>query len=197
MKRIYICFPEGRYKALTLSYDDGKITDRRLTEIFRAADIRATFHLNSAYLGSSAGHRIPYISEDEVKTLYKGFEVASHTCTHPTMGRTPAALNISEVLKDREALEHLCGYPVQGFSYPNGVYSEELSALLKKLGHLLLTDVIGIRLAQPLEYGNGFHNGTVSNKKFIPADLIARSEFVQQRSRGGRVFQGHLAYLLL
>ena len=58
MKRIYICFPEGRYKALTLSYDDGKITDRRLTEIFRAADIRATFHLNSAYLGSSAGHRI-------------------------------------------------------------------------------------------------------------------------------------------
>lgn len=134
MKRIYICFPEGRYKALTLSYDDGKITDRRLTEIFRAADIRATFHLNSAYLGSSAGHRIPYISEDEVKTLYKGFEVASHTCTHPTMGRTPAALNISEVLKDREALEHLCGYPVQGFSYPNGVYSEELSALLKLCG---------------------------------------------------------------
>lgn len=134
MTRIYTCFPEGKYKALTLSYDDGKITDRRLTDILRSSGIKATFHLNSACLGASEGHRIPYITEEEVKTLYRGFEVASHTCTHPTMGRTPSAENIREVLKDREKLEELCGYPVRGFSYPNGVYDSSLFDLLKLCG---------------------------------------------------------------
>ena len=62
MKRIYICFPEGNYKALTLSYDDGKITDRRLIDILNQNGIRGTFHLNSEYLGETEGHSLPYIT---------------------------------------------------------------------------------------------------------------------------------------
>ena len=34
MKLIYPILPEGRFKALTLSFDDGHIEDRRLTELF-------------------------------------------------------------------------------------------------------------------------------------------------------------------
>ena len=26
----YICFPEGKHKVLTMSYDDGRLEDRRL-----------------------------------------------------------------------------------------------------------------------------------------------------------------------
>ena len=55
MRRIYICFPEGNYKVLTLSYDDGKITDRRLVDILNQNGIKGTFHLNSGYLGEKEG----------------------------------------------------------------------------------------------------------------------------------------------
>ena len=31
---IYTCFPGGKHKVLTMSYDDGKLEDRRLVSIF-------------------------------------------------------------------------------------------------------------------------------------------------------------------
>ncbi len=134
MKRIYICFPEGNYKALTLSYDDGKITDRRLIDILNQNGIRGTFHLNSEYLGQTEGHSLPYITKEDAGKLYCGHEIASHTSTHPTMTRMPAEENVREVLSDRRALEEICGYPVRGFSYPNGVHSREIYSLLKHCG---------------------------------------------------------------
>ena len=43
-------FPEGKTKALTMSYDDGQIFDRRLISIFNKYGIKGTFHLNSGIL---------------------------------------------------------------------------------------------------------------------------------------------------
>ena len=34
MKNVYACFPGGKFKCLTMSYDDGQHHDRRLVEIF-------------------------------------------------------------------------------------------------------------------------------------------------------------------
>ena len=42
MNRIYKCFPGGKFKVLTLSYDDGKLEDKRLVDIFNKNGIRAT-----------------------------------------------------------------------------------------------------------------------------------------------------------
>ena len=47
MNTIYKCFPLGKHKVLTMSYDDGKAADIRLTEIFRRYGIKGTFHLNA------------------------------------------------------------------------------------------------------------------------------------------------------
>ena len=33
-KVIYTCFPGGKHKVLTMSYDDGRLEDRRLVELF-------------------------------------------------------------------------------------------------------------------------------------------------------------------
>ena len=46
MKNIYYCFPQGKAKALTMSYDDGREQDRKLVEIFNRYGIRGTFNLN-------------------------------------------------------------------------------------------------------------------------------------------------------
>ena len=50
MKNYSYLFPGGRTKALTFSYDDGVIADRRLIEIFRENGLKGTFNLNGASL---------------------------------------------------------------------------------------------------------------------------------------------------
>ena len=54
MKLIYPILPEGRFKALTLSFDDGHIEDRRLTELFNQDGLHATFNLNSGTIGTQS-----------------------------------------------------------------------------------------------------------------------------------------------
>ena len=74
MNKVYCCYPGGKHKALTMSYDDGKIPDRRLVEIFNRYGIRGTFHLNSGVLLTENR-----IHPEEIPGLYRGHEIACHT----------------------------------------------------------------------------------------------------------------------
>lgn len=129
MRQILKCFPDGKHKVLTMSYDDGKSSDRKLVQIFNKNGIKGTFHLNSGLLGK--GDRI---SQDEVKELYEGHEVAAHTVTHPTIARCPKEQIVREILEDRKNLESIVGYTVRGLSYPNGSVSNEVKSVLPHLG---------------------------------------------------------------
>lgn len=134
MNKIYTCFPEGKHKALTFSYDDGRQEDKRLVALFNTFNLKGTFHLNSGlFAGASQGLQ-NRLSAEEVAALYRGHEVASHTATHPTLARCPIELVAKEVMTDREALERLVHYPVRGFSYPSASFNEEIKRLLPLLG---------------------------------------------------------------
>lgn len=128
-KKIYTCFPGGKHKVLTMSYDDGKHEDRRLVSIFNQYGIRATFNLNSGLKDDA--NRIP---QSEWKELYKGHEIACHTRIHPTLARCPITSSVREILEDREELEQITGHLVRGLAYPNGSYSKEISKMLPSLG---------------------------------------------------------------
>jgi peptidoglycan/xylan/chitin deacetylase (PgdA/CDA1 family) len=140
MKSIQTCFPDGKVKALSLSYDDGFAADRRLVSIMNGHGIKGTFHLNSGRLGKDG--RIP---ADEVAGLYAGHEVACHSVTHPTLARCPTEQVMLQVLEDRRRLEDLVGYAVRGFSYPNGSWSKEIASSLSGLGidYARLVDTTG------------------------------------------------------
>ena len=86
--KVYISFPEGKAKALTMSYDDGKIQDERLVSIFNKYGIRGTFNLNYGMMDKE-GLVPPRIPKDRICSLYKGHEIATHTMTHPTIARCP------------------------------------------------------------------------------------------------------------
>ena len=121
LRRIHILFPQGRNKALTFSYDDGRQEDRRLVSIFRKHGLKATFNLNSG-------------EANEWKELYDGFELASHTVNHPPIDRCPLSLVAQEIMEDRKAIETVTGYPVRGFAYPFGSFTPEIISLLPSLG---------------------------------------------------------------
>lgn len=129
MKTVLKCFPGGKTKALTMSYDDNQIFDRRLVEIFNKYGIKGTFHIISGTLDMEGR-----ITSKEVKELYSGHEVACHCLTHPVIARCPDVQVAQEIIEDRKKLESLVGYPVRGLSYPFGSYSKSIMQMLPVLG---------------------------------------------------------------
>ena len=135
-------FPGGLSRAVTLSYDDGVVEDRKLVEILNRHGLKASFHLNSGALGREINLRA-----DEIAALFRGHEVSAHSVTHPHLGDVPPSQVAWELLEDRRALESLAGYPVRGMSYPFGTYSP---AVLEAL------PVLGIEYARTVASHGGF-----------------------------------------
>ncbi|MBU3104177.1 polysaccharide deacetylase family protein [Clostridium gasigenes] len=138
MRKIYKCFPKGRFKALTMSYDDGIEQDKRLINIFNKYGIKGTFHLNSGRIDKDEqrdidkyGGRVP---KKQVVELYKGHEVAAHTATHPAIERCPITQVVNEIIEDRKELESILNYTVRGLSYPFGSYSDDIKKMLSFTG---------------------------------------------------------------
>ena len=138
MNTVVSCFPGGKTKCLTMSYDDGVWQDKRLIEIFNKYGIKGTFHLNSAMFGKQER----YLKPEEVFSVYQGHEVSCHTATHPAIDRMPLPSVALEVLEDRRNLEAVFGYPIRGMSYPFGSHTAAIRAMLPSLG-ILYSRVVG------------------------------------------------------
>jgi len=139
--KIYLRFPRGRAKALTLSYDDGVEQDMRLVEILDRYGLKGTFNLNSG-LYAPEGTVFPCgqihrrMTEKQVLKTFQGsgHEVACHSLTHPYLDKLPPAMAAREIIKDRENLERQFGTIVRGMAYPYGTYSDSLVGILKSCG---------------------------------------------------------------
>ena len=135
LRKIYIQFPEGKHKVLTLSYDDGKIPDKKLLDIFNENGLKGTFNINSglekASFKNAYEERIPMT---EIKKLYKGHEIAAHTLQHPTIARCPKEQMVQQLLEDRRNLERTMGTIIRGMAYPNGSLSDDVVEVMKACG---------------------------------------------------------------
>lgn len=122
-------YPEGKLKALTFSYDDGVIHDRKLIGIFNRHGMKGTFNLNSGLQKNE-----DKIHLDELNGVYAGHEIACHGKLHPFMERQPALSLVEDVLEDRKILEQATGKIVNGMAYPYGTYDSRVVRTLKALG---------------------------------------------------------------
>jgi Predicted xylanase/chitin deacetylase len=139
MIRITKLFPGGNKRALTLSYDDGVIQDKRLVEIFNRYNLKATFNLNSGLQGEEGSCvikdlAIERINENEIVELYKGHEIAIHGLKHISLTDIPKELIIEEILQDRKNHEKMFGYPVRGMAYAFGSYNKTVLEVLEAIG---------------------------------------------------------------
>ena len=141
--RIFMRFPGGRERALTLSYDDGVEQDARLIEIMKKHGLKGTFNINSGCYAEEGTvypegtvHR--RMSKRACMELYKdsGMEVAVHGLTHPFLEQLPVNVCTMEVLEDRANLEEEYGVIVRGMAYPFGTYNDSVVATLKQCGIL-------------------------------------------------------------
>lgn len=127
--RLYFTFPGGARRAVTLSFDDGTVHDRRLVEAFNRHGLKATFNLVPGRFG-----RDGVVSRDEVATLYAGHEIASHGWMHLNLDRLDPYRRLAEIRDGRAALEDLLGRPVRGFASPYGAHGDAAVDAMREAG---------------------------------------------------------------
>ncbi|MBR5023202.1 MAG: polysaccharide deacetylase family protein [Oscillospiraceae bacterium] len=134
MRYPFLRFPGFRLKAVTLSYDDGVVYDRKLIEIMSAHRLKGTFNISSSMLASQTNGRM--LTADEAALLYtsSGNEVAAHGHRHLSLGEIDTAMAVSDVLTGRINLEKLLGIPVKGMAYANGSFNDSVIQILEKCG---------------------------------------------------------------
>ncbi len=135
----------GKNKAITFSFDDGVLQDKKLIKILDNYNLKATFNLNSGRLGTSVMRRscrgeveLKYIEPLEIKDVYKNHEIASHTITHPNLTTLSEQTIKFQVNEDVKMLEKLSGEKINGLAYPcGGTNSNEYTAnVLRKCGSI-------------------------------------------------------------
>lgn len=141
MSMLFMRFPGGRKKALTLSYDDGMVHDIRLIGIMKKNGLKGTFNINSGLYAAEdtvfqKGTIHRRMTKRQCQELYKdsGMEIAAHGYTHPFLEQIPENICAREVLKDRETLEKDFECIVRGMAYPMGTYSEQTAEILRQCG---------------------------------------------------------------
>ncbi len=129
MHQLYFTYPGFHQKALTFTYDDGRVQDRRLVDLFNRHGLKGTFNLTPSRLGQDN-----FVGVRELDTLYQGHEIASHGYRHLHLNElAPDALR-AEVRDGRAALEDLVGRPVRGFASPYGHHNDHVVEAMREAG---------------------------------------------------------------
>lgn len=128
----FLRFPGNRRRALTLSYDDGVIFDKRLVEILNENGIKCTFNLNSGFYGNGPRR----LTREDAVALFKnsGHEVALHGEHHYSLAEVDTASAVRDIMNDRADHERTYGTIVRGLAYANGSYNDEVVNLLRTCG---------------------------------------------------------------
>jgi len=134
MNYMFLRYPGGKPKAVTLSYDDGPKDDIQLVKIFNKYDMKCTFNYTQT----------PDLTDEEVETLLfqHGHEIAVHTMDHSAPGCLTPAMGLAKVYEGRKALEQHYGRIIRGMAYPdsgirkihNGTSWEEIRSYVKTIG---------------------------------------------------------------
>ena len=116
MQYRFLRFPGGKPKAVTLSYDDGVLQDKRFSDIITKNGLKCTFNINSAFIGTENK-----LTKQEIKEyiLERGHEIAVHGEYHRANGSQRAVDGIQDVLNCRLTLEKEFGIIVRGMAYPD------------------------------------------------------------------------------
>lgn len=141
LRRDILLFPEGKPKALTLSYDDGVTQDERLINLMRAYGIKGTFNINAGLAGHNdrliqSGIDVSHykISKEQIVKIYAEQEIAVHTMTHPDLSKVPDGMIAYEIAECRKELEELVQTPIIGMAYPFGTWNRRVKETAQNCG---------------------------------------------------------------
>src|SRR5690348_3171203 len=100
---------------VTLTFDDGRISDATAAKMLADHGLRGTFFINSGTIDTAG-----YLTLSDLKAIAaSGNEIGGHTVTHPDMSALTDGEIKRQVCEDRNTLVWW-GFPVRSFAYPFG-----------------------------------------------------------------------------
>ena len=140
-------------KYFLLSFDDGTVYDRRFVELLNRYGIKGTFNLNSGledYVWYYEDRlRIRRQSLSEVRDLYLGHEIASHSLHHHWLNTlTPPQIS-REIGEDCETLKRIFGLKEIGFGVPFTACDERETKIIRKFVRYIRLSVFAESFALP------------------------------------------------
>jgi peptidoglycan-N-acetylglucosamine deacetylase len=144
---------------VTQSWDDGVTDDVRLIELLHKHKAKATFNLfpegyrpqrHNTHWKYRGKKEVLMLARPELPELYRGFEVASHSQSHPHLTELAPDQLTWELAESRKQLEDWFQRPVRGFAYPYGDYNAAVKAELRRQGYVYArTAIPGPEYATP------------------------------------------------
>lgn len=137
---VRLLYPYGKKKAFNVTYDDGVVQDIRFVKLLNQYQLKGTFNLNSSLLEKEfewtheSGCVVKRLKTNDVRSLYTGHEIASHTLTHPYMESLTKEEILYELSKDKDNLERIFCKEIKGFAVPFDYYSELIEMCVKECG---------------------------------------------------------------
>ena len=112
---------------VTTSWDDGYSQDIKLSNILENYGIKGTFYIPTINIEKT-------LSGDDILSISKYHEIGSHTNYHFNLRGISPILCAEELKTSKETIEKLTGEECISFSYPFGIYDENVKELVKKTG---------------------------------------------------------------
>ena len=118
---------------LETSWDDGHILDLKIAEILQKHGLSGIFYVVIDRVGKKDN-----LSWEDIKSLIKaGFEIGSHTVTHPQDLKLLFEEDLFfEVQTSKEMLETVLGNTITSFCYPRGRADARVKSVVKDAGYL-------------------------------------------------------------
>ncbi len=117
---------------VTTSWDDGHILDFQLATLLKKYDLAGTFYIAPKNREIDPKSRL---SDDDILTLSKDFEIGSHTMTHPVLTDVSLKEGAQEITSSKHYLEALLHKEVTSFCYPRGDFDKSITAEVRRAGY--------------------------------------------------------------
>lgn len=136
MASLFMRFPGGKARTVTLSYDDGVVQDIRLMKIMNRHGLKGTFNLSPGCFKEKESDQGFGMTREQALEYYadSGHEVALHGLTHPCLDQLPPERATYEVIENRRQLEQMFGHTMRGMAYPYGATNDVVVQILKNAG---------------------------------------------------------------
>ncbi|HEV2981919.1 MAG TPA: polysaccharide deacetylase family protein [Solirubrobacteraceae bacterium] len=126
-----------------ITFDDGMRNNHEVAwPILAEYSIPATVYVTIGFIDGSSpwvggGGDAAMMSEDQLRELAgAGWELGAHTMTHPDMSALGYEQCLAEIRDSAQALQRICGAPVETFAYPFGRYGPAAIAAARDAGML-------------------------------------------------------------
>lgn len=108
---------------------------------------KAVYYVTTGYVGTKSDWMIPEVNMafqvapwPKIKNLNSlGFELGSHSTTHPHLNEVPVEECLREMTGSRQTLEDILGHEVRHMAYPHGAFNKSVRDLAYKSGYYTAT----------------------------------------------------------